>query len=124
MRLWARGDLRIPSAGDREPEQQLQDAFTAFGLKPEEEIEVEDECYLWPENVLAFNLWLAVQTQWQWVCVPAGLGSISSYRTGLNYPGVQACIKHLAIPKHERSWYFGAVQMMERTALNEWNRER
>lgn len=115
MRLWARGNLRIPSDTDVEPERQLDDAFVAFGLIPEEEIEVEEECYIWPENVLAFNLWLSVQTQWH---TDTGL------RTGLNYPGVETCVRHMPIPKKKRAWYFAAIQSMERAALEEWADER
>jgi hypothetical protein len=90
-------------------------AAAAFGLALEEEVELEEDFYVWPENVLAFNLWLSVQTQW---LTDAGV------RTGLNYPGVETCIKHMPIPKKERPWYFAAIQSMERAALEEWSEER
>ncbi|KQZ34300.1 DUF1799 domain-containing protein [Massilia sp. Root1485] len=115
MRLWARGDLRIPSDSDVEPKRQLEDAFAAFGLTLEEEVELEEDCYIWPENVMAFNLWLSVQTQWL---------TDTGVRIGLNYPGVETCLRHMPIPKNERTWYFAAVQTMERAALEEWAEER
>jgi hypothetical protein len=120
--MWARGDLRIPAEDEPEPEpeQQLDRAFAAFGLRPEEPVVVEEEFFLWPENVRAFNLWLAVQTQWQW----RPSGPFGLRRSGLNYPGVQVCINNMGLPKKERPWYFGAVQAMENAALNEWNKER
>lgn len=115
MRLWARGDLRIPSDSDPEPARQLNAAAALLGLTVEEELELEEECYMWPENILAFNLWLSVQTQWH---------TDTGVRTGLNYPGVETCTKHMPIPKKERSWYFAAIQSMERAALEEWSKER
>jgi hypothetical protein len=117
VRLWARGDLRIPSENEPEPDEHLNDAFAAFGLAPdpEEELVLEEEFFLWPENVPAFNLWLEVQTQWH---------SDSGTRTGLDYTGVETCIKHMPVKKKERPWYFAAVRAMERAALTEWTKER
>jgi hypothetical protein len=124
VRLWARGDLRIPSGAEPEPDQQLNDAFAKFGLVLEGDLVLEEECFLWPDNVQAFNLWMSVQTQWHWTSIPGGIGGGRAVRTGLNYPGVETCIKHRPIPKKERAWYFTAVQEMEQAALEEWNTER
>jgi hypothetical protein len=82
---------------------------------PEAQLELEDDFFLWPENVAAFNLWLSVQTQWH---------TDSGRRTGLNYPGVDICLRHMAAPKQEKQWHFHAIQAMERAALDEWSRER
>lgn len=115
MRLWARGDLRIPDADEPEPEAYLNKAFQAFGLVFEDELEIEEEYRLWPENVRSFNLWLSLQTQWR---------SDNGYRTGLDYSGVEICIKNFGIPKKQRWEYFLTVQAMERVALDEWAAKR
>lgn len=115
MRLWARGDLRIPGPGQSAPEQHVNKAAAAFGLVLEESVVLEEECFLWPENVLAFNLWLSVQTQWH---------TDNGMRVGLDYPGVDTCIRHMPIRKKQRAEYFAAVQSMERAALDEWDKER
>jgi hypothetical protein len=93
----------------------LEEAFAAFGLVPEAEMEIEEEFHLWPENVAAFNLWLSIQTQWR---------SDNGQRTGLEYPGIDICIRNQAVPKKQRSWYFATMQAMERAALDEWAKER
>jgi hypothetical protein len=64
--------------------------------------------------VAAFNLWLSVQTQWH---------TDNGSRTGLNYPGVDMCIRYMDAPKKERRWYFAAIQAMERAAVDEWYRQ-
>ena len=93
----------------------MADAFAAFGIVPEGDLEVEEEFYLWGENVPAFNLWLSVQTQWH---------TDNGVRTGLNYPGVEVCMKQGCVRKKDRQWYFAALQVMERAALEEWTKER
>lgn len=47
--------------------------------------------YLWPENVLAWHCWCAVQTQWR-----TGMAGI----TGLDYAGVRAWLLD-AVPSDE-----------------------
>jgi hypothetical protein len=92
----------------------VNEAAKAFGLVIVEELELEDDFFLWPENVAAFNLWLSVQTQWR---------TDNGYRTGLDYPGVDMCLRYLDAPKKEKRWYFTALQAMERAALEEWSRQ-
>lgn len=115
MRLWARGDLRIPDPDEPEPEVFLDDAFKAFKLVPEGDLDVEEAYALWPENIRAFNLWLSVQTQWH---------TDSGYRTGLDYQGVEICIRNFGIPRKLRSEYFLTLQALERAALDEWDKKR
>lgn len=85
----------------------MQAAFAAFGLKaaalPEEE-----EFWLWPDNVPAFDLWLRLQTQWR-----VGLNG----RTGLDYSGVESCMRLLRVSRQEWSEMFRGVQAMEREVL-------
>jgi hypothetical protein len=127
VRIWARGDLRIPAGEGKEPEpepgEHINKAFAAFGLVLEEPIVLEEEFFLWPENVTGFNFWLSVQTQWKWVSRPIGMGGAIPFRTGLDYPGVDICLRQLDASKKEKRWYFSALQAMERSALDEWNKE-
>lgn len=44
-------------------------------------------------------------------------------RTGLSYPGVEACIRLCGFGKRERHEAFAAIQAMEWAALDEWARE-
>jgi len=60
-------------------------------------------------------LWLAVQTQWH---------TDNGHRTGLDYPGIEVCIRNAGFRKKDRPWYFAAIQAMERAALDEWSKER
>jgi hypothetical protein len=109
--------LRIPGPEQPAPEEHLDQAFAAFGLvlAPDTQLDLEEDFFLWPENVAAFNLWLEVQTQWH---------TDNGVRTGLNYPGVDICIRYMAAPKKEKPWYFAAIKAMERAALDEWSRQQ
>lgn len=118
------GDLRIPGPDDLAPEQHVNQAAKAFGLVIEEGLLLEEDFFLWPENVAAFNFWLSVQTQWKWTSVPAGMGGTRAWRTGLDYQGVDVCLRYLDAKKKDKRWYFGAVRAMERAALDEWAKER
>ena len=115
MRLLARGQIEF---GHDEPAEHdhVNDALAAFGLSAEGGIALnEDEYWLWPENYEPFNMWLAVQTQWS-----AGMGGA----TGLNYPGVETCMRLRGLKKKAREHTFLLIQMMERACLEEWSRQR
>jgi hypothetical protein len=56
-----------------------------------------------------------VQTQWH---------TDNGVRTGLRYSGVDMCIRNGDVKKKDRQWYFAAIQVMERAALEEWSKER
>jgi len=90
-------------------------AFAAFGLKVEGELELEEEFYLWPENLPMFNFWLAVQTQWIWE---------EGRRMGLNYAGVEARLRHWPVAKKERTHFFELVGALESECLQAWSDER
>jgi hypothetical protein len=118
-RLLARGQLRLRAEdSEAEPAESISDALAAFGLEAETEddLEVEEAFYIWPENVASFNAWLGVQTQWN---------TDNGVRTGLNYPGVEAYlrmsgrVRRKALPE-----LLLELQAMETAALNEWNKER
>lgn len=113
----ALGVLRFPSESESEPEEgdAIADAFAAFGLVPEGELDLEDDFYLWPENLPVFNFWLAVQTQWIWH---------EGQRTGMNYAGVEARLKHWPVKKKQRETYFQLVGALEGECLQAWAEAR
>ena len=115
MRLLARGQIEF---GNNEPEEieSLDDGLAAFGLIVSGGLVVEhDEYWLWPENEEAFGIWLAVQTQWNASMAGA---------TGLNYPGVETCLRMRGLKKKPRQHMFLLIQMMERACLDEWAQKR
>ena len=115
MRLLARGQIEF---GDDEPEEveSLDEGLAAFGLTVSGGLViVRDEYWLWPENEEAFSMWLAIQTQWNASMAGA---------TGLNYPGVETCLRLRGVKKKSRRQLFLMIQMMERACLDEWARKR
>lgn len=76
---------------------------------------VEQEFHLWPENVPTFNLWLSVQTQWV-----IGMNG----RTGLDYSGVEVCMRLHQVRKKEQRKIFVGLQAMEQASLDEWLKKR
>jgi hypothetical protein len=110
-RLWARGDIQ-PEQEHAKDQAGLDEQFAFFGLEPEGPVlEEREPFYLWPENLAAWTLFMAVQTQWR-----SGMGG----RDGLDYAGV-----HIVIDQH-RAWrtrrrrIFAGVQIMERACLQAW----
>lgn len=119
MRVWARGELDIPSDTDDGSDKvsTIDKAAAAFGLYVETPLPQDEECYLWPENVKAFNFWMTLQRQWD--IDPEG------YKYRLNLPGVQVCLDNmLGVPKNERPDYFAMVQACESATLEEWRWQR
>lgn len=116
-RLWARREFK----NEEEHVQQEADAtdsldeqFAALGIRPDAPVDLAEPLlpfYLFPENLDAWLLFRAVQTQWR----GNGMG-----REGLDYAGV-----HLVIDQHRR-WRrhrrqrFADVQVMERAVLTVW----
>lgn len=92
-------------------------ALAAFGLYAVDVLQLDrDEYWLWPENDEPFRLWLAVQTQWN----VAGMGGA----IGLNYPGVEACMRLKGMTRKKSSQAFEQIQAMEQVTLEEWARRR
>ncbi len=111
----ARGQIEFGSS-ERADTDRANDALAALGLYAEGGLELkQDEYWLWPENDEAFGFWLSVQTQWN-----AGMGGA----TGLNYPGVETCLRMRGLKKKARQQMFLLIQMMERACLEEWARQR
>ncbi len=115
MRLLARGDLRF---GDEavKAERHVNEALAAFGLYAAgDQVLEQDEYWLWPENEEAFALWLGLQTQWN-----VGIaGAI-----GLNYLGVEVCMRMRGIARKKHVEMFALVQLMEQACLGEWAEKR
>lgn len=111
----ARGQIEFEGAGHAEVEH-ANDALAALGLQVDGDLVTQqDEYWLWPENDEAFGFWLSIQTQWN-----AGMGGA----TGLNYPGVEVCLRLRGLRKKVRQHMFLLIQMMERACLEEWARQR
>lgn len=107
-RLWASGDLEMVGADDK-PSEQLAEAAAGFGLVMDRVPQIaEDVFWLWPENEPIWQLWLFVQTLWV---------TDQGIRTGLNYSGVEVCMRHRPIPRGERNDWFVSLQGMEIAAL-------
>ena len=115
MRLLARGQIEFGDDESREVES-LDEGLAALGLYVSGGLIVEhDEYWLWPENEDAFGMWLAIQTQWN-----AGMAGA----TGLNYQGVEICLRMRGLKKKRRQQMFLLIQMMERACLDEWAQKR
>ena len=84
-------------------------AAAALGLVIEQPIELEEEFYLWPECVPAFNCWRRIQTQW--------VRDAEGRLLGLNYPGVKVVIGFY-FSKRLHSEIFSALQAMEIAHIN------
>lgn len=111
----ARGQIEFEGTQRAEAEH-TNDGLAAMGLQMVEDLEPQqDEYWLWPENEEAFGFWLSIQTQWS-----AGMGGA----TGLNYPGVEVCLRLRGLKKKARQHMFLLTQMMERACLEEWARQR
>jgi len=114
--LLARGQLdcrpdEAPAVSDA-----VGDAMAVLGIYCEEEIVIDDdEFWLWPENEDAFLLWLSIQTQW--VMGAAG-------PAGLNYSGVEACMRMQGVGKKQQRQLFESIWTMECAALEEWASQR
>lgn len=135
--MLARGELRTTSddgpasdASDAGPGAAAEpmggnvaEAAAAFGLVivPAERpaasaADAEPTFCLWPENEPAWQLWLAVQTQWR----HAGMAGL---RTGLDYAGVQVVIQRSGTRRRLWGRRFAELQVMERAALEVWHEQ-
>lgn len=67
--------------------------------------------HLWRQNVQAWDLFMAVQTQWR-----IGMGG----REGLDYHGVEVVMQRSGIAEPARDRLFADLRVMERAALKAW----
>jgi len=91
-------------------------ALAAFGLAAVNGAggELED-LYLWPDNVITWNLFQAVSTQW----IVGAAGAV-----GLNYPGVEMVMRNWRISRNDAQRVFSEIQAMERATLIAWSESR
>ena len=102
---------------------ELAQALASFGLLPPTVVGVgaddadghERQLWLWPDNRPAWELWLAVQTQWR-----VGLGGA----TGLDYSAVAAVMHMQGTPRTERSELLALLRVMEAEVLEVWARKK
>jgi hypothetical protein len=71
--------------------------------------------YLWPENVPAWQLWLACSTQWH----HGFNGPVAA-----NYAGWEVVMQRRRIPVRQRDRMFALLQAMERGSLTGWGEKR
>jgi hypothetical protein len=75
----------------------------------------ETEFHLWPENVLAWRCWQALQTQWR-----VGMAGA----TGLDYAGVRAWLQDAGLTDAERTDVWPGIQACEHATLEVWAERR
>jgi len=74
----------------------------------------ERVAYLWPDNVLAWQCWQGVQTQWR-----VGMAGA----TGLDYAGVRAYLDEQDLGTDRRE-VFAGIQACEHATLAAWAEQR
>ena len=109
-RASALGQIESAAARDQE-DAEVDEAAAAFGLIPVRAEEVAEPLYLWPENLLSWNLFIAVSTQW----IVGANGAV-----GLNYPGVEVVMRKWRIRRKDEQRLFSDIQAMERATLRAW----
>ena len=108
----ARGQLQWGGQDDPKATDAVSEALAALGLYCEDDIVIDEEFWLWPENEEVFLLWCALQTQWI-----SGMGGA----IGMNYAGVEACMRLRGVGKKKAPRFFVSIQAMERATLEEWS---
>lgn len=110
-RLLARGELDVTTDHAESPDDEQDAALAAFGLQLAERGQ-DRVFHLWPEHRRVLDLWFSVQTQWR-----VGMAG----PTGLDYQGVEACIRMSRIaPPRRVPTLLAELQIMERAALAAW----
>lgn len=115
-RLWARREFKNEAEHvnhDAEATDKLDEQFAFFGIRTEGPVDAPERLlpfYLFPENLPAWQLFMAVQTQWR--------GGMA--REGLDYPGVHAVIDQRRSWRLRRRQRFAEIQVMERASLDAW----
>ena len=122
-RAWARGGKR---AEERRSFQEERAALAELGL-PDDEIDAalearapaEEELFeLWPENLLAYRLFVELETQWR---VAIGFGA--SAHLGLDYgAAVALMVSVYRVKPPERADLMGDLRAMERAVLPIFNK--
>jgi len=70
------------------------------------------EIEVWPENVVAWEAWCGLSTQWRMVA-----GFEAARYVGLDYAAVWPTLRGLGVKKRRRAAVFNALREMELAAL-------
>ncbi|MBO9717526.1 MAG: DUF1799 domain-containing protein [Pseudoxanthomonas sp.] len=97
------------------PRKQDASALAALGLTPEDFPEHEAEFDVWPDNAVAVNVFIAMQTQWR-----TGLAGA----TGLDYAALPAVLRLVGVPEPDQPDTFECLRSMEAEALTIMERKR
>jgi hypothetical protein len=95
--------------------EEVDEALAAIGLVATAPVSNLEDLHLWPENVLAWNLFNAVNTQWI-----VGVNGA----TGLNYQGVEVVMRKWRIKRRDEQRVFREIQVMERATLRAWGERK
>lgn len=110
-RAWALGQIES-EAEQQQDESEVDSAAAAIGLAPAWPATTTEPLYLWPENVRSWQLFIAVNTQWN--VGPTGA-------VGLNYLGVEVVMRRgWRIKRRDEQRLFNDIQIMERATLRAW----
>jgi hypothetical protein len=102
---------------ENEAQSHLEAQFAANGIVLDEPVDVReplDAFYLLRENLPAWQLFLAVQTEWR--------GTMD--RIGLDKPGVLCIIDGRRVWRKRRREMFASIMLMERAVLEEWRMQQ
>lgn len=80
--------------------------LAAFGLKPSDV--AGEDVVVWPENLQATKVFLAMKTQWR-----VGMGGY----TGLDYSALSEIWRRLKVPPADRDAVFEDLRQIEQAAL-------
>lgn len=79
----------------------------AYGLTLQEASESQI-VFVWPDNLLAVNTFVAMSTQWR-------VGAVGA--TGLDYNALPIVMRMIGVPAQERANVFDDIRIMEDEAL-------
>ncbi|PIP98552.1 MAG: hypothetical protein COW76_20535 [Shewanella sp. CG18_big_fil_WC_8_21_14_2_50_42_11] len=88
-----------------------------FEDAPQVEVAQQQDYFVLEENWAAINLFLRLQTQWQYISGMAG-----AVRTGLNYQAAEVVMRRV-FKNEDHDTLFDKLQTIERAALSLLNGE-
>lgn len=98
----------------RGPDKKEVAAVLSWGLRAEDIDLGDTPVPVWPENVTAVRVFLAMDTQWS-----IGMGGAS----GLNYAALSEVWRRLKVPPDERDEAFDGLRVLEKAALAQMHKK-
>jgi hypothetical protein len=89
--------------------------LAVWGLSPDDFPELDVEFDVWPDNLIALNVFIAMQTQWR-------VGYTGA--TGLDYTALPAVLSLVGVPADEQPDTFECLRAMEAEALAQMEKKR